>query len=76
MPLVRVQRYAPSALYLPGGTQYLDPGATLSFTGPTTIALSNAVYGATGDYSLFDYSAAGASFPGGQAELNANVASA
>lgn len=74
MPLIRIQRYAPAVVYLGGGTQYLDPGATLSFPGATTIVLSNAVYTATGSYILFDYSAAGASFPGGQAQLDANVA--
>lgn len=73
MPLIYVQRYAPAAVYLGGGTQYLDPGATLTFSGPTTIVLSNAIYSATGSYVLFDYSAAGASFPGGQSELNTNV---
>ena len=73
MPLIRVIRYAPTAVYLGGGTQYVEAGKVLSFPGATTIVLSNAVYGATGDYILFDYSAAGASFPGGQAELNANV---
>lgn len=73
MPLVRVQRYAPAVVYLGGGTQYMEPGTTLAFPGATTIVLSNAVYTATGSYILFDYSAAGASFPGGQAQLNANV---
>lgn len=73
MPLIRIQRYAPSVVYLGGGTQYMEPGTTLAFPGATTIVLSNAVYTATGSYILFDYSAAGASFPGGQAQLDANV---
>ena len=73
MPLVRVQRYAPAVIYLGGGTQYMEPSTVLAFPGATTIVLSNAVYTATGSYILFDYSAAGATFPGGQAELNANV---
>ena len=73
MPLVRVQRYAPSVVYLGGGTQYIEANKTLAFAGATTIVLSNAVYTATGSYILFDYSAAGATFPGGQAQLNANV---
>lgn len=71
MPLVYVQRYAPPTTYLAGGTQYVE--GALSFAVPTTIYLSNAVFGSTGDYVLFDYSSAGASFPGGQAELDANV---
>lgn len=79
MPLVRVQRYAPSVVYLGGGTQYMEPNKTLRFAGATTIVLSNAVYTATGSYILFDYSAAGASFDfspyaSGQAALDALVA--
>jgi hypothetical protein len=69
MPLVYVQRYAPANEFIAGGTQYVD--GVLTFAGPTTIYLSNAVFGSTGDYVLFDYS--GGSFPGGQAALNANV---
>ena len=69
MPLVYVQRYVPATTFIAGGTQYVD--GVLTFAGPTTIYLSNEVYGATGDYILFDYS--GGSFPGGQAALDANV---
>lgn len=70
MPLVYVQRYAPPTTYLAGGTQYVD--GVLTFAGATTIYLSSAVYGSTGDYVLFDYT--NGSFPGGQGELNTNVA--
>ena len=55
MPLIYVQRYVVAqAAFEEGGTQYVD--GVLSFTGPMTIYLSNAVFGQTGDYVLFDYS--------------------
>ena len=70
MPLIYVQRYVvQQVLFEEGGTQYVD--GVLTFGNPTTIYLSNAVFGQTGDYVLFDYS--DGSFPGGQSELNTNV---
>lgn len=69
MPLQYVQRYYIPQMFKVGGTQYVD--GALTFSGPTTIVLSNSVFTETGDYILFDYSAG--SFPGGQAELDANV---
>lgn len=70
MPLIYVQRYVVAqAAFEEGGTQYVD--GVLTFGNPTTIILSNAVFGQTGDYVLFDYS--DGSFPGGQTELNNNV---
>lgn len=70
MPLIYVQRYVVAqAAFEEGGTQYVD--GVLTFGNPTTIVLSNAVFGQTGDYVLFDYS--DGSFPGGQSELNTNV---
>lgn len=64
MPLIYVQRYAPTVQIIEGGTQYLENDAELRFTSSspkTNIVLSNDVFGATGDYVLFDYSAG--SFP-------------
>ena len=62
MPLIFVQRWvAPTAQFIEGGTQYLENGAQLSFAPGSTIALSNGVFGETGNYILFDYSAG--SFP-------------
>ena len=69
MPLQYVQRWFVPQTFKVGGTQYVD--GVLTFSGPTTIVLSDGVFGETGDYILFDYSAG--SFPGGQAELDANV---
>lgn len=67
MPLVYVQRYVvPEIPILPGGTQYVD--GQLQFNGATTIYLSNAVFGKTGRYVLFDYSEG--TFPGGQPDLS------
>lgn len=68
MPLVFVQRYTLSAVV--GGTQYIDDGGVLSFSGPTEIELDPTIFNQVGVYTLFDYSAG--SFPGGAAEL-ANV---
>lgn len=59
MPLIFVQRYVVEEAILAGGTQFVD--GVLSFSGPMTIYLSDAVFGQTGDYVLFDYS--GGSFP-------------
>lgn len=69
MPLIYVQRYGQPIVI--GGTQYIAAGGTLEFTGPTEIELDPSVFTEAGTYVLFDY--AGASFPGGQAALNANV---
>lgn len=72
MPLINSFRFAAPAgsVLLSGGTQYVE--GALAFAGATTIVLADAVYPATGNYVLFDYSAG--SFPGGQAALNSNVA--
>lgn len=59
MPLIYVQRYVVEEAFLEGGTQYVD--GVLSFTGPTTIYLSNEVFDQAGNYVLFDY--LGGSFP-------------
>jgi len=64
------QRSIVSALVF-DGTQYAD--AALSFAGAMTIVLDDSLFRSAGEYVLFDYSGAGASFPGGQAELNANI---
>lgn len=69
MPLIYVQRYEKPQVLLEGGTQYVE--GQLSFAAGTTIYLSEAVFSATGNYVLFDYSSG--SFPGGQSELNSNV---
>ena len=67
MPLVFVQRYVLGEVA--GGTQTIT--GTLSFAGLTEIILDPTVFNKVGKYVLFDYSAG--SFPGGQAELTANV---
>jgi hypothetical protein len=69
MPLIYVNTRRRVSTTLEGGTQYVD--GVLSFAGGTTIYLAEAVFSATGQYVLFDYSAG--SFPGGQAQLDANV---
>lgn len=69
MGLVFVQRYAPASPFITGGTQYIDGQLTIS--GSTTIVLSQAIYSATGDYVLFDYT--NGSFPGGQSALGSIV---
>lgn len=61
MPLIYVQRYAVTQAFKEGGTQYVD--GVLTFGNPTTIYLSNAVFGQTGDYVLFDYSGGSFSNP-------------
>ena len=71
MPLIYVNTRRVTVTLLEGGTQYLEAGKVLSFAGATTIYLADAVFGATGRYVLFDYSAG--SFPGGQAQLDSNV---
>ena len=69
MPLLYVNTRRKTTTILEGGTQYV--AGTLSFGSGTTIYLADEVFGATGQYVLFDYSSG--SFPGGQAELDANV---
>jgi len=74
MPLVCSQAFFPDPnALLTAGTQFLDPGVTLVFNPGASIVLEESLYNVTGTYILFDYSAAGASFPGGQPELDANV---
>lgn len=67
MPLIFVSRYAIEEAIIAGGTQYVE--GALSFASGTTIYLSNTVFGQSGSYVLFEYG----TFPGGQAELDANV---
>jgi len=69
MPLIYVNTRRRVTVINEGGTQYVD--GVLSFAGGTTIYLAEAVFSATGQYVLFDYS--NGSFPGGQAQLDANV---
>ncbi len=74
MALVFVQRYAPTAVTLVyHGTQYIAAGKTLAFDGATTIVLASSLFADSGQYVIFDYSAAGASFPGSQGALDTNV---
>lgn len=63
MPLIYVQRYGQPIVV--GGTQYIAAGGTLEFTGPTVIELDPSIFNEAGTYSLFDYTAAGATFAGG-----------
>jgi len=49
------------------GTQYLENGAVLSFTGAHTLVPKASFYGEGGNFVVFDYNAG--DFPGGQAEL-------
>ena len=71
MPLIYVNTRRKVETILEGGTQYIEAGKVLSFAGATTIYLADDVFGATGRYVLFDYSAG--TFPGGQAQLDARV---
>lgn len=74
MSVVCTQRFIPDPnALLTAGTQFLDPGVALVFQPGAAIILDEGTYNATGTYVLFDYSAAGASFPGGQAQLDANL---
>lgn len=68
MPLVYVQRYGGVSIATNKATQYIE--GTLSFSGPTVIELDATVFDQAGIYTLFDYSAVGASFPGGQAQID------
>lgn len=60
MPVVYVQRYAVGGALVTGGTQYIE--GTLTISGATTIYLDPTVFTVAGTYTLFDYSAVGASF--------------
>lgn len=60
---------APTAVS--GGTYFFDNA--LNITGPTKLVLADALFQTAGQYTIFDYSAAGGSFPGGQAALDTYV---
>jgi len=62
-------RSLPVPTSVTGGTVFFD--STLTFSGPTQFILADAIYPSAGQYTLLDYSAG--SFPGGQAELDAQV---
>lgn len=57
--------------YMTLGTVYVE--GLLTFNASTSINLYNTVFYYPGTYVLFDYSAPGASFPGGQSQLDSNV---
>ena len=74
MPLIYVNTRRRVSTINEGGTQYVD--GVLSFAGGTKIYLAEAVFSATGQYVLFDYSNGSfdyAPFASGQAMLDANV---
>lgn len=57
--------------YMTLGTVFVE--GALTFNATTNINLYNTVFYHPGTYVLFDYSAVGASFSGGQAQLDSNV---
>jgi len=72
MSLVYSPKYIASANQInPGGTQYYENNAILSFAGPTVIFLDKSVYNIPGKYILFDYT--DGQFNGNQTTLNNNV---
>jgi hypothetical protein len=69
MPLLKIQRYSGTVVV---DSDHEQTVGTLVFGGLTNVVLDATVFTVAGTYSIFKYTPT-TGFPGGQAELNANV---